>query len=218
VINDSFPPRSAFCYTAGMSTEKNLIRDAYNSAAEPYREKYDNQRVRSTEVDCVLKYVSADAPKVLEIGCAYGREAEYILTQTPYYTGIDISEKFITIARRDIEGGVFQCADVHKHVFPEGLDAVFAFASLLHSSKEELQKVLKNVHSSLNTDGVVFLSLKRKAQYGSGMVTDEYTTRKFYYYNRKTILELCNGLYSEVFYDEQIFREPWFTMILKKKT
>jgi hypothetical protein len=63
----------------------NEIKQAYNSGAKEYRRQYDGILPRQTDVDLALSYVAVDQPMVLEIGCAYGREAAYILTKTNRY-------------------------------------------------------------------------------------------------------------------------------------
>ena len=120
------------------------------------------------------------------------------------------------MAKTEVVGGVFQCMDVLEYDFPQKSDIVFAFASLLHMNKDNLKQVLDTIHNNLNPDGIVFLSLKHRTTYSSELITDQHSARTFYYYNKKTIAQLTNGLYSESFYEEQILKEPWFTMILKK--
>jgi trans-aconitate methyltransferase len=199
-----------------MNREQQRIQQAYDEAVVVYREKYAQLPARTEDIDLTRSYTEVAQPRVLEIGCAYGREAQYILQKTPHYTGIDISQSYIDMARQEVPAGTFVCADVHAYEFPSGIDMVFAFASLLHSDKESMQDMLLRLHPQLSPNAVIFLSLKRREEYGSDLVTDGHTQRKFYYYTRQTILELCDGLYSEVFYDEQLLKEPWFTMILKK--
>jgi SAM-dependent methyltransferase len=200
-----------------MNSEQLSIKNAYDTAASAYRSKYDAISVRTDDIDRAFATVQVINPHVLEIGCAYGREAQYILTKTSHYIGIDISQEYVRMAQEEIDNGNFICVDVTKYDFPVGLDIVFAFASLLHLDKENVKSVLQKIYKNLNKDGIIYLSLKRREEYFFENVTGEHTTRKFYYYNRKVILELTDGLYSVEFYEEQTLKEPWFTMILKKK-
>jgi len=193
------------------------IKNAYNTAGPTYRERYDSIPPRSKDVDLTLGYITNPNPKVVEIGCAYGREAQYILTKTTDYTGIDISHVYVDMANREVAGGQFICADVLDFAFPKNVDAVFAFASLLHSSKEDVAVVLGRVAASLADGGVVFLSLKRRDVYETVVETDDLVSRRFYYYTKQTILDLLPASLTEVFYDEQERTESWFTMILQKQ-
>lgn len=192
------------------------IRHAYNAAADAYRQRYDSIPPRVEDVDAAFARVSTSNPVVVEIGCAYGREARYILTKTSQYTGIDISEKYIKMAKAEIPTADFVCTDVADYEFPSGIDVVFAFASLLHASQEEVEEVLKRVAMALNSGGIIFLSLKRRAQYETAIETDDAVSRRFYYYSRQTILDIAPPHLTEVFYDEQSRKEEWFTMMLQK--
>jgi Trans-aconitate methyltransferase len=192
------------------------IRAAYNAAALPYREKYDRIPPRADAVDATLAYCEVKNPNVLEIGCAYGREAAYILTKTDRYTGIDISDEYIKMAQTELPHGTFVRADVLEYDFPTELDVIFAFASLLHLDREQLRVVFEKAHTALNENGVLFLSLKRKDEYGLEVETDEYGTRTFYFYNARLIQEIAAGLFVSLESDEQDREVAWFTIILRK--
>jgi SAM-dependent methyltransferase len=193
------------------------IKAAYNQAAAEYRRQYQLIPARVDDVDLALSYINVQRPVVLEIGCAYGREAQYILTKTPYYLGIDISSAYINMARAENSAGNFEVADVLRYEFPDGLDVIFAFASLLHNPKEDLQVVLDRAAAALNPGGVLFISLKRHDQYETDVLDDGYSKRRYYYYTRATVLDATPDTMSEVYYQEQSRQEEWFTMILQKK-
>ena len=197
--------------------EKNFTENTYDKAARGYTKKFKDIGVRSLDVDKAFTFVTKKNPFVVEIGCGAGREAEYILTKTNSYVGMDISEGMLEVAQENLPNAHFIKADIASYQFPQDLDIVFAFASLLHSSREELQVVFKRIYESLNEGGVVYVSLKRKDEYSSAVVEDAYGPREFYYYTRETLLEIAGDNFEEVFYEEQERIEPWFTMILKKK-
>lgn len=129
------------------------IRNAYNLAANSYRAKYDSIPPRVADVDVALSFVTKENPKVVEIGCAYGREAKYILSKTNQYIGIDICDEFIKMAQEEIPRCTFIQADVLDYNFPENVDAVLAFASLLHTSKGDFELILQHIAKSLNSGG-----------------------------------------------------------------
>lgn len=198
-------------------TEPDLtIKEAYNKAASVYRKKYERHDARAEDIDQALSYVGVKYPKVLEIGCAYGRDAVYVLTKTPHYVGIDICDEFIEMAKQEIEGGEFYCADVLEYDFPKNLDAIFSFASLLHLSKEEMSEIFGKVSAALVPGGVFFLSLKRRAEYQTAIDTDEVVSRRFYYYTRETLSDIAPSDLKEVFYSEQERAEDWLTIIFQK--
>jgi len=192
------------------------IKAAYDHAAVAYRRRYDSIPPRIEDVDLVFKFINKTNPVVVEIGCAYGREVHYILTKTNNYTGLDISQKFIEMAKKELPASHFICTDVMDYTFVPGIDVVFAFASLLHNSKEDIRIILARVSEALNQGGVIFLSLKRRDEYESAIESDDLVSRRFYYYTRQTILDAAPANLKEIFYHEQSRKEAWFTMILKK--
>ena len=192
------------------------IKAAYDVGAVEYRSRYDSIPPRVEDVDRTFCFVDTSNPMVLEIGCAYGREAQYITTKTDSYLGIDISSEYINMARREVPHGTFVVRDAVAYDYPVGLDAVFAFASLLHSPVEDVQTVLERVSVALNPGGVMFISLKRRLQYETDIVDDGVTKRRFYYYTRQVMQHIIPSDLVEVFYDEQSREEEWFTMILQK--
>lgn len=196
---------------------QNFTENTYDKAARGYAEKFKDIGVGTDDVDMAFSFVSKENPFVLEIGCGGGREADYILTKTDTYVGMDISTGMLEIARETLPDAHFEKADIASYQFPKGIDIVFAFASLLHSSREELKPVFAQMCEALNTGGVVYLSLKRADEYSNAVVEDTYGPREFFYYDRDTILTIAGDVFEEVFYAEQERVEPWFTMILKKR-
>ncbi len=192
------------------------IRSAYDIAAATYRKRYDGIPPRREDVDLAFEQVPTKNPTVVEIGCAYGREARYIITKTDRYIGVDISQKYIKMAREEIPTATFVCADVMDYGFVPGVDIVLAFASLLHNPKEDIAAVLERIAKALNSGGVVFLSLKKRNDYETAVETDDLVSRRFYYYTRQTILEILPPELTECYYNEQSRAEEWFTMILRK--
>ncbi|MFW6210324.1 MAG: class I SAM-dependent methyltransferase [Patescibacteria group bacterium] len=196
----------------------NPIKVAYETAAPFYREKYAAIPARQADVDLAFSFLSeAIEPLVVEVGCAYGREAAYILTKTSRYIGIDIAQSFIAMASQELPQGTWHCLDVMEYHWPRGVDAIFAFASLLHLPKEELQVLLARMSDALQPGGVIFLSLKRRETYESSIETDQWVSRRFYYYNQATIQEITPPELTIVAHEEQERSEPWLTMILQKQ-
>lgn len=192
--------------------------ETYNASANTIAAKFDRMGSRIGDVRKALSYVTAENPRVVEIGCGNGRDAEAVLQCTDSYVGFDISEKMIELARAKVPGADFRIADAETFAFPAGTDAVLSFASLLHSPKEAVRSVLRNVRTSLNDGGVILLSLKEGDGYREETVTDDFGTRTFYLYTPGVIEELAGDGYETVFEDHQdkgVWK--WFTQILRKR-
>ena len=197
-------------------TDKATV-DTYNSAAVAYEERYSGMGARIEDVERGFSYSDSPEPSVVEIGCGNARDAEVILSRTGKYIGIDVSSSMIELAQKNLPEAEFVVADVVNYEFPKGIDIVFAFASFLHLDREKLKDVFKKIEVSLNENGVLYLSLKRRDEYSSEVVSDEYGSRRFYYYSKTDILELKPTTLREVYYDEQSHGgDEWLTLVLQK--
>jgi SAM-dependent methyltransferase len=153
---------------------------------------------------------------VLEIGCGNGRDAVAILEKTKNYIGIDLSEELIKLARLKAQTGVFEVADVEEYSFPKNLDIIFSFASLLHSSKEELKNICTKALDALTPGGVFRISLKNAEKYTELTRDDALGTRTFYLYAPSDIEECVEGftiLRNEVLTS---YGQEWLEVLLKK--
>jgi trans-aconitate methyltransferase len=117
--------------------------DVYSQNASSFAEKFDRIGPRVADVREVFSLIPKENPSVLELGCGNGRDASEILKHTNNYLGIDFSPALVELARKANPKGNFQTADFEDFEFPKDLDAVFAFASLIHTPKEVQVAVLK---------------------------------------------------------------------------
>ena len=98
---------------------------------------------------------------ILDVGCGAGRDAKFFLDCGLQVIGIDLSEKLIEIAKKNISNARFYVMDFERLVFPkEKFDGVWASASLVHLPKERLQHVIGEIHQILRKDGLFFSSFR----------------------------------------------------------
>lgn len=99
---------------------------------------------------------------ILEVGCAGGRDAKLFLEQGFEFTGIDLVQKFIDIAKDTCPDGEFFRMDVLKELdFPDNhFDAVWSYATLHHFYDEDMLKALENINRILKPGGKFFLGNK----------------------------------------------------------
>lgn len=192
--------------------------DTYNKAATAYADKFNRIGSREYDVEQALALWGKEGtPNVVEWGCGNGRDAEIIIGRAKSYSGIDASSAMIALAQQQVPQGDFQIADILSYELPEGTDIIFAFASLLHISKEQLATHLRKIHSQLSESAILYISLK-KGEYEERVITDDFGPRTFYFYERQDIAEAAGELYTIIQYDQQMQADtPWFTCTLKKK-
>lgn len=99
--------------------------------------------------------------RVLDVGCAGGRDSALFVAQGFDVVGIDLSELFLKEARKRVPAATFQKMDVSKLTFPGNhFDAVWANAVLLHLKKEKVPKALENLHYVLKEGGIIHIRVK----------------------------------------------------------
>ncbi len=153
----------------------------------------------------------------IEIGCGSGRDAAEIIKRVSWYEGFDPSKGLLDIAIKALPQTNFVLSDALNYQYPQNIDIVYAFASLLHINKADLAEVFKKVYQSLNKGGIFYISLKMRDEYTEEIKKDEYGERMFYYYNPKIIKKIAGNNFSTVFLDyKKIGHTDWFDIILKK--
>jgi SAM-dependent methyltransferase len=193
----------------------------YDEQAEGLAGKYASMPPRVHDIELMLQLAgNPEHPRVLEIGCAAGRDAAEMAKRANWYLGIDTSPKFIDMARQDVPDGTFEVADAIKFNYPDNLDAVFAAASLIHLSKDELKTLYRKLHAALRVGGIVYQSLKYSPEYRSEVFADKFGPRQYYFYNLELIKELA-GPDFEVAHTRQETREglnhaSWIEIALRK--
>ena len=196
--------------------KKEQTVNTYNASAEALANKFDSQGARIKDIETTLAFIKKDNPKVLEIGCGNGRDAQEICKRTNNYIGIDISEKLVELARQKVPLATFEVVDIETFEFPKELDVIFAFASLIHVQKNELREILAKALSTLNSGGVFLLSMKYADTYQESTKEDEFGVRTYYLYSQEDIKELAIGftILKNELYD--LRGQMWLEVLLQK--
>ena len=103
---------------------------------------------------------------ILDLGCGPGRDVNYFKSLGHKPVGLDGSEVFCSMARRNTGCRIlhqkFLSLDLPAHAF----DGIFANASLFHVPSQELPRVLKDLHAALRPGGILFSSNPRGNEEG----------------------------------------------------
>jgi len=109
--------------------------------------------------------------KVLDLGCAYGRDAEIFSKRGFQVTGVDFSRTMIKKARARVPQATFRATDVrHMKFGPNSFDGIWALAILLHLPKRSIPGVLHTLHKILRPGGTLFIGTYLGK--GEGLVKD----------------------------------------------
>lgn len=196
--------------------EKEQNIKIYTQNASAMAKKFSNIGTRVKDVKKAFSYIKKENPKVMELGCAYGKEAREISKYTNNYLGLDYSEKFIKMAQKNVPDVKFRVVDFENYNFPGNLDIIFAFASLLHSDKGTVKVILNKAYEALNKNGIFYILLKYD-KYHKETKTDKFGKRTTYFYTPEDIKKLAGRKYKILEKDKQFLRgQEWFTIILQK--
>ena len=133
----------------------------YNRSAEGFREGTRDHDV-SQNIDALLRHIQGTAPfTVLDFGCGPGRDLQTFTRMGHIAVGLDGSERFAQMAREDSGCEVLQQNFLELDLPSERFDGIFANAVLFHIPRQELPRVLGQLHGALKPDGVLFSSNPR---------------------------------------------------------
>src|SRR5437667_25806 len=99
---------------------RRIVAEGYDRIAERYAQWTANDvidEVRSRYAAVLLEGLPKGAP-VLELGCGGGGPTTRQLGERFALTGVDISERQIEMARRNVPQATFLCADMCELEFP----------------------------------------------------------------------------------------------------
>ena len=138
-----------------------LTLEHYNLRAEEFWKgtRYHNV---SQNIEALLQPIEGKPPfTILDFGCGPGRDLKAFVEQGHNAIGLEGAEHFVTMARAYSGREVWR-QDFLKLALPEKhFDGVFADAALFHVPRQELPRVLLELHATLKPGGVLFSSNPR---------------------------------------------------------
>lgn len=155
---------------------------------------------------------------ILDAGCGSGRDGKAFSDAGYIVTAVDGSIKMCEEAEKLLRQKVF-CIRLEELEFDREFDGIWACASLLHISYEEIRDVLKRLWNALKEEGIFYASFK----YGEGKRVDG--DRVFYDYREEQLKELMESSYFSI---EDLFvtqdvredrrNEKWVNVLAKKES
>lgn len=190
----------------------NLIDEGQDPVHDPkplkeYMNKWDGQ--------IFIDKMQLDKTKsVLEIGVGTGRIAVNIAPKCKDFTGIDMSEKTIAQAKKNIKSGLLKkpvliCADFLEYKFEKTFDVVYSSLTFMHIHQK--QKAFDIVSKILNPNGRFVLSIDKNRDefidmgtYKVKVFPDNATDIKMYAQNAKLeLLEEFETDFANIFIFEK---------------
>lgn len=133
----------------------------YNEVADDFREGTRDHDV-SQNIAALLRHIEGAAPwQILDFGCGPGRDLKTFSAMGHVAVGLDGAERFADMARAETGCEVLQQNFLELDLPAERFDGIFANAVLFHVPRQELPRVLRELHATLKPGGVLFSSNPR---------------------------------------------------------
>lgn len=135
-----------------------MNRDYYNQNTDAFIEGTMGADMSSI-YEVFEKYIPEGA-KILDLGFGSGRDTLHFLEKGYEVVSIDISEELVVRAKRILPNKV-RLLDFHDLDYESEFDAIWACASLLHSTEEALKSVIRGCQRALKPGGTLYMSFKK---------------------------------------------------------
>lgn len=140
---------------------RDVVKKGYNKgdyAGKYARKSLDIDNFEKAMIEELLKSISQNS-LVLDLGCGVGLPYDgYIVKKGFEVKGIDISEKHIELAKKNVPQADYSVNDFFTE-FKEKFDAIISFYAIFHIPRDEHLKLFKKIHSDLKENGYILLTL-----------------------------------------------------------
>ena len=138
--------------------KKKIVREGYNKVALAYQnERHENLE----EMKILPEFTSrvTKGGKILDVGCGGGLPFTKYLSEQFDVIGIDISDKQIEIAKKNVPKAQFIRKDMTELDFPTAyFDGILAYYSIIHVPREEHFDLFKNFYRMLKPNGILVIN------------------------------------------------------------
>lgn len=185
-----------------MIDNKEIVRDTYNQIAKKYLEAYLDDKRDEGFYKQFADLVSKG--KILDLGCGYGKAAQWFVQNGFDCVGYDISEEMIEIGIKQNSDLNLQCADITNIPlqYKKADGAIYAY-SFFHLTESQGLCSLKSLNKNLKDQAYVMLMLQNGE--GEEFCQEPFCPEKqnyIKYYSKQQItamLEQCGFEVVEVF-------------------
>lgn len=139
--------------------KNDLVKQGYNKAAENYAANR-NQFGSIPYLEKLNNHLKSNST-VLDIGCGAGLPVGRFLAEKGYKViGIDISEKMIELARKNVPQADYSIKDMSDLEEEEyKVDAIVSFYAIFHTPKEKHRELFKKINSFLPKGGLILATM-----------------------------------------------------------
>lgn len=138
-----------------------LTLEHYDGSAREFWEGTRDHDVKQN-IEALLRHIRGAQPSsILDFGCGPGRDLAAFRALGHEPIGLEGSSRLAAMAREHSGCEVWEQDFLALRLPPGRFDGIFANASLFHVPRQELPRVLRELHAALKPDGVLFSSNPR---------------------------------------------------------
>jgi cyclopropane fatty-acyl-phospholipid synthase-like methyltransferase len=135
------------------------VREGYERIAETYAA----QRDQFKSAPYLKRFIDSIPPgsKILDLGCGAGQPVDAFLVAHGFQVhGIDISERMIDLARRNVPEATYEVRNMMDLADREiTVDGIVAFYSIFHTPRSEHRSLLDRLASFLDKGGSLLITM-----------------------------------------------------------
>ncbi len=196
---------------------KKLVRRGYDKIAVTYmRARYQYINTRYLEkLNSLLKPNSL----ILDLGCGSGKPVGlFLINKGHRVTGIDISEKQIELAMKNVPQAEYKVKDISKLKEREyDVDAIVSLYTIIHIPRETHTELFQKINSFLPKGGLILVTMGSSEWEG----TDDFYGVNMYFshYGHETNSNIIENAGFEIILDEiDDTLKEYHQFILARKT
>ena len=142
--------------------------DAEPGSRRFYELVEEHRYAKEWHIPAAAEFTKAAGMKVLEIGCGLGTDGAQFAKAGAYYTGVDLTEAAVELARKRFElfnlPGKFKTADAENLEFADAsFDLVYSHGVLHHTP--DTDRAVKEIHRVLRPGGRAVIMLYHRDSY-----------------------------------------------------
>jgi SAM-dependent methyltransferase len=190
----------------------------YNQNGEAFWHGTKDHDVTENYAAFLLPFPKDKKLDILDLGCGPGRDVNYFQSLGHRPVGLDGSEVFCGMARQYTGCRILQQTFLNLDLLSLSFDGIFANATLFHVPRQELSRVLDDLHAALRPGGILFLSNPRGD--GEGWSGQRYGHYMQFEASKRFLeeagFEVLNHFYRPS--GKPSHEQPWLAIVANKPT
>jgi SAM-dependent methyltransferase len=161
---------------------------AYSNDPQGYAQKYQHHRL---ELPHRFSSSLKRNARVLDLGCGPGRDLDVFANDGHVVTGVELNEDFVEMAKLRHNVIHTDIREISRLFSDLSFDGIWAQASLVHLSHDEVTSVVADCFQLLKPQGIFYTCVPTTGD--SGWKTESDGTRWYTVWPERTFVEVCTN-------------------------